>query len=77
MTNISPESYGEFKGSTSAKLDMLFKLMNTTNENVTSLQNDVQDLKDTKTWSLGWLSGVGIFAGLLGAILKEKFLKSL
>jgi hypothetical protein len=62
MTDSS-EQYGEFKGSTSTKLEILFL-------EVKALRSDVNDLKGFKAWAVGF----GAAAGFLGAFIKELLL---
>lgn len=63
---ISPETYGEFKGSTSAKLEMIFIEIKT-------LRSEVNDLKTWKAWTLG----AGAVAGMVAAFLKDILLKKI
>lgn len=62
---ISPETYGEFKGSTSAKLEIIF------NE-IKGLRQDVNDLKTWKAWTLGAGAVAGLVAGFLRDIIIRK-----
>lgn len=74
---FSLEQYGEFKGNTSAKLEIIFNMMRDQRIDTAALKTDVQSLKDTRVWSMGWLSGVGLVTGIIGAFVKERFLKNI
>ena len=59
----SSDSYGEFKGSTSAKLDIIFSEMK-------ELRTSVEDLKSFKAWTLGAGAVAGFIAGMFKDLLK-------
>jgi hypothetical protein len=56
----SNDNYSEFKGSTSAKLDILF-------DEIKGMRKDIDDLKNFKSWTLG----AGALAGFLAGVLKD------
>lgn len=58
--NENQEDMYEFKGSTSAKLDIIFA-------EIKGLREDVENLKTYKAWTLG----MGATAGFLAGILKD------
>lgn len=63
--NHNSEEYGEFKGSTSAKLDMLFS-------EIKGLRKDVDGLKQWKAWAVGLGAGAGFVAGVFRDFLIKK-----
>ena len=58
------ESFGEFKGSTSTKLDILFV-------EIKELRKDVDDLKGWKFWAMGF----GAASGFLAGFFKDMFIR--
>lgn len=58
--NETQEAMYEFKGSTSAKLDIIFG-------EIKGLREDVDSLKNYRAWTLG----MGATAGFLAGILKD------
>jgi hypothetical protein len=58
--NNNQDDMYEFKGSTSAKLDIIFG-------EIKGLREDVENLKNYKAWTLG----MGATAGFLAGILKD------
>ena len=58
------ENYGEFKGNTAAKLEILFV-------EIKEMRKDVEDLKGWKFWSMGF----GAASGFLAGFFKDMFMK--
>ena len=59
------EEYGEFKGSVSTKLDMLFV-------EIKDLRKDVDSLKGWKFWSMGFGAAAGLFATFVRDFFTKK-----
>lgn len=51
-------AYGEFKGSTDAKLKIIF-------DEITKLREEVAELTNHKFWTIGLGAGAGLVASLL------------
>ncbi len=70
------EEYGEFKGSTSTKLEIIFTELKDfkkfTYEQLDQLNKDVEDLKGFKMWTFGFGAAAGFVAGLFKDLLFRK-----
>ena len=61
---LSSEEYGEFKGTTNTKLEIIYK-------EVISLRCDVNELKGWKAYVIGVGSVVGFLGGFIGNFFKK------
>ncbi len=70
------EEYGEFKGSTSTKLEIIFGELKDfkkyTYEQLDQLNKDVGDLKGFKMWTLGFGAAAGFIAGFFKDLIFRK-----
>ena len=62
---IQPQQYGEFKGSTEAKIDLILT-------EIKGLRTDVDTLKSWKAYTLGF----GAMAGFAAAFLRDLIMRS-
>ncbi len=73
--NHFKEEYGEFKGSTSTKLEIIFNELKDFKafayEKFEKMDNNINDLKGFKAWALGF----GAAAGFIAGIFKDLFIK--
>lgn len=67
MSRDNSEEYAEFRGSTSAKLEIIFNEIKGLSDNVNRLNDEINSLKQWKAWTLG----MGATAGFLAGVLKD------
>ena len=72
MKRSDIEQYGEFKGNTSAKLEILFIEIKETKTSIEEVKKDIQDLQGWKAWSLGFGAAAGFVAGFFKDVLLKK-----
>ena len=73
MKKSDIEQYGEFKGTVSTKLEILFIEIKESKLSLDEVRKDIKDLQGWKAWSLGF----GAAAGFMAGIFKDIFLKKL
>ena len=61
---VDAEQYGEFKGNTSAKLEIIFG-------EIKALRAEVQSLSNWKNWTMGASAIIGAVGGFLFSLLRE------
>lgn len=71
MTNLDAEQYGEFKGTTSAKLEMIFTELKETRKDIQTLYSKVNALNEWRSWTMGLGTFLGAMAGFFAGVLKD------